>query len=121
MQRTLVLLGRRPISRIERKIRENDRSLLFQSREDQRRLFFLSEGRLGREEVKSQVDLGKRKWGFNGASGGTHVSGVIRNRDMSVTEAMAIEAMESFLRNVSISFSIMKVSEAGFDGLFIYS
>lgn len=81
-------------------------------------MFFLSEGRLGREEVKSQVDLGKRRWGFNGASGGTHVSGVIMNKDMSVTDAMAIEAMESFLRNVSISFSI---SETGFDGLFIYS
>lgn len=58
-------------------------------------------------EVKSQVDLGKRRWGLDGASDGTQVLGVWRKRMRSVSEAMAMATKESFLRNVSISFSIV--------------
>lgn len=90
-----------------RKRREKEWTLLFQSREDHMRRFFLSWGRWGRVEVKSQVDFGKRRWGFDGASCGTHVSGVWRKRERRVTEAIAMAPNDSFLRNVSISFSIV--------------
>lgn len=58
-------------------------------------------------EVKSQEDLGKRRWDLGGASGGTQVSGVRRKREKSVSEAMAMAPYESFFKNASIWLSIL--------------
>lgn len=68
--------------------------------------------------MKSQVDLGKRRWGLDGASGGTHVSGVRRKRETSVIEAMVIATNESLCKNVCICLSIVVVPDAAFKSRF---